>query len=122
MSFLAGLNDAQRRAVDHHEGPLLVLAGAGSGKIRALTYCITRLIELGGAQLMTSSPDFWLDAIQRLEGARPLPALMRRIVVVVLMSCLLIESSSLATNFKYISLVHLLTVCSSAFSSKGGSI
>lgn len=30
MSFLAGLDDAQRKAVDHHEGPLLVVAGAGA--------------------------------------------------------------------------------------------
>src|ERR1019366_294114 len=78
-----GLNDLQRRAVDHDGGPLLIVAGAGTGKTRTLVSRLARFLDEGVAPeriLLVTFSRRAAAELTRRAGQLTDPLLARRVV------------------------------------------
>ena len=75
MDFLSQLNPEQKQAVLHTEGPLLILAGAGSGGTRVIAHRIARLIADGHAE-----PDQLLAVTFTIKAAEEMRQQVARLV------------------------------------------
>ena len=75
IDYRGELNEAQHRAATSLEGPVLVVAGAGSGKTRTLTYRVARLVESGvqarNILLLTFTRRAAAEMLRRAEGLLP---------------------------------------------------